>query len=672
MSSFSFTSYTPSSSSSSWGDASDSTEVTHSWKGSNICSATHLFVFPVEATKAEVGVTLPKGSPKEEALTRKAMGNPKMEFPPITDPEYEWVDGEVSAYYSRYNKKEILVAFVKTVELCTFKNALDFPFFIRRCRNGSFDMPDFVYFHKNVEDKFDFLYAHDCMFRDLSVQIPFDDFTMGVLCILNIAPTQLHLNVWAYLQAFKALCLFTHVKANPSLFLRHFTTHPHEKCKWVSLYRNPKNPLLQLYTTSYKNFKTGFFKLLVDPETGPKHFCDQDGGWLFPFYWQRAPRRYDSYPAELLTTEEVTAVAFLDLLPRRLPVGKLIKLFQSPTPLEDLESGSRKEEVPQEIFELDPYLKDLPTDIFPPAPEGSRRKSKPKGKNIEKEREKGKRKRREGKKSSSNKSKKARTEDPSPSFVVPAAMVSSSFFHEDFDPLAVMCQVGESFSEASQDYLTTTDPTLHWVHYCELSARMQALGCHLFATETTKLWQQLKRSEESLEAATKVVDSLNAKVAELKEKNKTMVLVEEHEAALKEKDARVEEALDMYKEVDAAREENEKVCESLNRDLKAAKIGFSKYKKQAMKDICVEHEVGFRHAVRQAYQFGSFPWDFKFDSDWDFFGGEFKHFDEVPYSLSLDTHAPCMMVAPDRTERVDIEDKGVEDVEEVDGGNVDS
>ena len=51
-----------------------------------------------------------------------------------------------------------------------------------------------------------FFYMYMCHFSQLHVRLPLDDFTMGVLHQLNVAPTQLHPNSWAYLQAFRVLC----------------------------------------------------------------------------------------------------------------------------------------------------------------------------------------------------------------------------------------------------------------------------------------------------------------------------------------------------------------------------------------------------------------------------------------------------------------------------------
>jgi len=52
----------------------------------------------------------------------------------------------------------------------------------------------------------DFFFVYTTFFADLRVTLPFDDFTMVVLRILNMAPTQLHPNSLASLQAFWIIC----------------------------------------------------------------------------------------------------------------------------------------------------------------------------------------------------------------------------------------------------------------------------------------------------------------------------------------------------------------------------------------------------------------------------------------------------------------------------------
>ena len=64
-----------------------------------------------------------------------------------------------------------------------------------------------------------FFYIYMCHFSQLHVRLSLNDFTMGVLRQLNVMPTQLHLNSWAYLQAFRVLCPSLYLQPSPLAFL---------------------------------------------------------------------------------------------------------------------------------------------------------------------------------------------------------------------------------------------------------------------------------------------------------------------------------------------------------------------------------------------------------------------------------------------------------------------
>ena len=75
-----------------------------------------------------------------------------------------------------------------------------------------------------------FFYMYMCHFSQLHVRLPLDDFTMGVLRALNVAPTQLHPNRWAYLQAFCILCESLYLEPTSYAFLYFYDTRPQ---KWL-------------------------------------------------------------------------------------------------------------------------------------------------------------------------------------------------------------------------------------------------------------------------------------------------------------------------------------------------------------------------------------------------------------------------------------------------------
>ena len=68
----------------------------------------------------------------------------------------------------------------------------------------------------------EFFCMYMCHFSQLHIWLSFDEFTMGVLRLLNVAPTQLHPNSWAYLQAFRLLCMALYLQPSSRVFLYFF------------------------------------------------------------------------------------------------------------------------------------------------------------------------------------------------------------------------------------------------------------------------------------------------------------------------------------------------------------------------------------------------------------------------------------------------------------------
>ncbi|QCD89722.1 hypothetical protein DEO72_LG4g668 [Vigna unguiculata] len=108
-----------------------------------------------------------------------------------------------------------------------------------------------------------FFYMYMCHFSQLHVRLPLDDFTMGVLRALNVAPTQLHPNSWAYLQAFRILCKSLYLEPTPYAFLYFYDTKPQRPATWLSLISRPSISRLDAFSQSFKHFKDGYFKVVV-------------------------------------------------------------------------------------------------------------------------------------------------------------------------------------------------------------------------------------------------------------------------------------------------------------------------------------------------------------------------------------------------------------------------
>jgi len=91
-------------------------------------------------------------------------------------------------------------------------------------------------------------YMYMCHFSQLHVRLPLDDFTMGVLRELNVAPTQMHPNNWAYMQAFRVLCQSLYLQPSPRAFLYFYDTRPRQSTTWLSLVSRPSISRLDAFS----------------------------------------------------------------------------------------------------------------------------------------------------------------------------------------------------------------------------------------------------------------------------------------------------------------------------------------------------------------------------------------------------------------------------------------
>ncbi|QCD89940.1 hypothetical protein DEO72_LG4g892 [Vigna unguiculata] len=156
----------------------------------------------------------------------------------------------------------------------------------------------------------EFFYMYMCHFSQLHIRLPFDEFTMGVLRLLNVAPTQLHPNSWAYL--------------------------PKSPITWLLLISQPGLNKLEAFTQSFKHFKDGFFKVVVKP-VGRSHFYTTDGNTKFSFFWTGNPWRYKVISREDLSVGEKEVVDTLMQFSDKIPTKGLVRVYNSVHPIMDIE-----------------------------------------------------------------------------------------------------------------------------------------------------------------------------------------------------------------------------------------------------------------------------------------------------------------------------------------------
>ncbi|RDX83019.1 hypothetical protein CR513_36118, partial [Mucuna pruriens] len=95
----------------------------------------------------------------------------------------------------------------------------------------------------------------------LGIKLPFTHFERAVLHALNVAPTQLHPNSWAFVRAFELLCEDLGKAPTLGVFFWFFSPRKTDRVGWTSLSNKAKRKLLRSFLECYKTFKDRFFRV---------------------------------------------------------------------------------------------------------------------------------------------------------------------------------------------------------------------------------------------------------------------------------------------------------------------------------------------------------------------------------------------------------------------------
>jgi len=100
---------------------------------------------------------------------------------------YEWAHGFVKCHFSKYRWSSMVESYAAAYHIIA-EGVLEGALSLERC-----SAVDNVC-HGQKAHGSDFFFMYGCLFIDSHVRVPFDEFTIGVLSTLNVAPTQLHPN----------------------------------------------------------------------------------------------------------------------------------------------------------------------------------------------------------------------------------------------------------------------------------------------------------------------------------------------------------------------------------------------------------------------------------------------------------------------------------------------
>ncbi|RDX98997.1 hypothetical protein CR513_18026, partial [Mucuna pruriens] len=146
----------------------------------------------------------------------------------VSEDPFSWVDDEVKETHSQYTQGSLRLGLMKK-HLCPGPWRVR----LRHCQ-----LDEFVN-NRTSSEEAPFFYAYESVFSKLGLKLPFTSFEQSVLRALNVAPSQLHPNSWAFVRAFELLCEDLGHAPSLGVFFWFFRVKKAPKVGWMSLSSRP-------------------------------------------------------------------------------------------------------------------------------------------------------------------------------------------------------------------------------------------------------------------------------------------------------------------------------------------------------------------------------------------------------------------------------------------------
>ncbi|RDX76915.1 hypothetical protein CR513_43041, partial [Mucuna pruriens] len=195
----------------------------------------------------------------------------------VFEDPFSWVETDVKRAFSQYTQGSLLLGMMKKL-----LQPGPWRVRLRHCR------PDESVNNRASPNETSFFYIYESVFSKLGLKLPFTSFERSILEALNVAPSQLHPNSWAFVRTFELLCEDLGWEPSLGVFFWFFRVKKTPKVGWMSLSSRPNQKLLKPFLESFKIFKDKFFKVCPG-KSGPSLMADPSGTPYFPFYWTSQP-----------------------------------------------------------------------------------------------------------------------------------------------------------------------------------------------------------------------------------------------------------------------------------------------------------------------------------------------------------------------------------------------
>ncbi|KEH15510.1 hypothetical protein MTR_0909s0020 [Medicago truncatula] len=169
--------------------------------------------------------------------------------------------------------------------------------------------------------------------EEFGVKIPFTLFEMDVLHLLNVAPTQIHPNSWAFIRGFEILCDALDMLPSAGVFFHFYGTKGVDKGFWVPISAHPGKQLFPAFASNFKrDWKKSFLRVQAAKDSTVA-VASVGGEVRFPLGWTSNPLAVSGYDYQKMTPYEQGVVGFLD----RMLHTDIQKLLNKEGDSEDLE-----------------------------------------------------------------------------------------------------------------------------------------------------------------------------------------------------------------------------------------------------------------------------------------------------------------------------------------------
>lgn len=126
--------------------------------------------------------------------------------------------------------------------------------------------------------------------EEFGVKIPFTSLEMDVLKFLNVAPSQIRPNSWAFIRGFEILCKALSLEPSVGVFFHFYGTKDVNKGTWISIGAHAGKRLFPPYASNFKKeWRDSFARIQGAPECSTASIL-VDGKPKFPLRWTNNPR----------------------------------------------------------------------------------------------------------------------------------------------------------------------------------------------------------------------------------------------------------------------------------------------------------------------------------------------------------------------------------------------